>query len=56
MGRTSVKTISNAFKTTTAGDKTVAAVYDRRWALIEGVNELPGQGVPLLEQEGWLRQ
>ncbi len=25
-------------------------------ALIEGVNELPGQGVPLLEQEGWLRQ
>src|SRR6267142_31131 len=24
-------------------------------ALIEGVNELPGQGVPLLEQEGWLR-
>jgi len=28
---------------------TVAALY-------EGVNELPGQGVPLLEQEGWLRQ
>ncbi len=24
--------------------------------LVEGVNELPGQGVPLLEQEGWLRQ
>jgi len=24
--------------------------------LYEGVNELPGQGVPLLEQEGWLRQ
>jgi len=25
-------------------------------AVYEGVNELPGQGVPLLEQEGWLRQ
>jgi len=24
--------------------------------LYEGVNELSGQGVPLLEQEGWLRQ
>src|SRR2546427_1604838 len=24
-------------------------------ALIEGVNELPGQGVPLLGEEGWLR-
>src|SRR5882762_5704287 len=35
--------------------QSVAAVCDRRTALIEGVNELPGQGVPLLEQEGWLR-
>jgi len=25
-------------------------------ALIEGVNELQGPGVPLLGQEGWLRQ
>jgi len=25
-------------------------------AAYEAVNELPGQGVPLLEQEGWLRQ
>jgi len=24
-------------------------------ALIEGVNELPGQGVPLLGEKGWLR-
>jgi len=25
-------------------------------ALYEGVNELQVRGVPLLEQEGWLRQ
>jgi len=25
-------------------------------ALIEGVHELSGQGVPLPEKEGWLRQ
>src|SRR5712664_2154297 len=24
-------------------------------AVVEGVNELPGQGVPLLGEEGWLR-
>jgi len=25
-------------------------------AVVEGVNELPGQGVPLLGEEGWLRR
>jgi len=36
----------------TAATKISSAACSRN---SEGVNELPGQGVPLLEQEGWLR-